>query len=153
MLAFYKNCISALKDSEYRVIMSVGEILNINDLGEIPANFEIYPFVDQIAVLRQADAFITHCGMNSVNEALYHEVPLVLFPQTNEQGGVAKRVFDLEAGIYLEKNHTEKIRNAVNYILTDVKYKENAMKISASFKACEGAPAAAEKIEVIINAK
>ena len=151
MIKFYQNCIKALKDIDYHVIMSVGQNTDISKIGEIPSNFEIHESVDQIAVLQKADAFITHCGMNSVNEALYYEVPLVLFPQTNEQGVVARRVSDLEAGIYLKRNHVEEIKNSVITILTDTKYKENASKISAGFKTSGGAPAAADAILKVIS--
>ena len=146
MTDFYKNCIAALKDTEYQVIMSVGEYIDIKSLGEIPENFKILPSVDQIAVLKAADAFLTHCGMNSVNEGLYHEVPLVLFPQTPEQGGVARRVSDLEAGIYLNRNTPEEIKASLETVLNDSKYKENASSISESFKRCGGAVKAADKI-------
>lgn len=146
MTDFYKNCIVALKDTEYQVIMSVGEYIDIKSLGEIPENFKILPSVDQIAVLKEADAFLTHCGMNSVNEGLYHEVPLVLFPQTPEQGGVARRVSDLEAGIYLNRNTPEEIKASLETVLTDSKYKKNASSISESFKKCGGAVKAADKI-------
>lgn len=146
MTDFYKNCIAALKDTEYQVIMSVGEYIDIKSLGEIPENFKILPSVDQIAVLKAADAFLTHCGMNSVNEGLYHEVPLVLFPQTPEQGGVARRVSDLEAGIYLNENTPEEIKASLETVLNDSKYKENASSISESFKRCGGAVKAADKI-------
>lgn len=146
MTDFYKNCIAALKNTEYQVIMSVGEYIDIKSLGEIPGNFKILPSVDQIAVLKEADAFLTHCGMNSVNEGLYHEVPLVLFPHTPEQGGVARRVSDLEAGIYLNKNTPEEIKASLETVLSDSKYKENASSISESFKKCGGAVKAADKI-------
>lgn len=146
MTDFYKKCILALKDSPYQVIISAGENIDINSLGEIPANIKIYPSVDQIAVLQKADAFLTHCGMNSVNEALYYEVPLVLYPQTPEQGGVARRVADLEAGIYLEKATPEIIKTSMDTVLNNYKYKESAKVISESFKKCGGAKEAAEKI-------
>lgn len=146
MIDFYKNCIAAFKDSEYQVIMSVGEYIDSKSLGEIPANIKVLPSVDQIAVLKATDAFLTHCGMNSVNEALYYEVPLVLFPQTPEQGGVARRVADLEAGVYLTKNTPTEIIASVEAVLTKSKYKENASKIADSFKKCGGAVKAADKI-------
>ena len=146
MTTFYKNCIEALKDTDYQVIISAGENTDINQLGDIPNHIKVLPTVDQIAVLQKADVFLTHCGMNSVNEALYYEVPLVLFPQTAEQGGVAKRVFDLEAGIYLKKNKPEEIKQTLELILADSKYKKNAASISKSFKNSGGANAAADAI-------
>jgi len=146
MVPFYKNCIETLRDTDYQVIMSVGEYIDLKELGEIPGNIKVLPSVDQIAVLQKTDAFLTHCGMNSVNEALYYEVPLVMFPQTTEQGGVARRVFDLEAGIYLNKNNPEEIKQAISTVLANVKYKNNAAVISKSFKNSGGATEAADAV-------
>lgn len=144
--SFFQNCINALKDSDLNVIMSVGNIIDLNSLGTIPENIKVERNVDQIHVLQQADAFLTHCGMNSVNEALYYQVPLILFPQTNEQSGVAYRVNELGAGIYLKENSTDAIRQAVKEILKNNSFKEHAKKIAESFYRCGGAKKAAEKI-------
>ena len=91
-----------------------------------------------MAVLSIADAFITHCGMNSASEGLYFQVPLVLFPQTPEQGAVAKRTEELGAGIRLGSISEEDILGAVTEVLQDPSYKENAVRISDSFHACGG---------------
>lgn len=144
---FYKNCFEALKDEKIRVIMSVGEDIDMNEICNIPNNFIVEKFVDQIAVLQVADVFITHCGMNSVNEALYFGIPLILFPQTTEQYGVANRVKELKAGIFLENSNIENIRNIVKEVLNDKNIKENALKISDSLKNCGGAKEAAKFIE------
>lgn len=146
MLKFYKNCISALGNTGYQVIMSVGELVDMEGLGALPENISVFPSVDQIAVLAEADAFLSHCGMNSVNESLYYQVPLVMYPQTAEQGGVATRVEQLGAGIRLGKTSPSGIREAVGQILGNVSYRENARKISEGFKRCVGAEGAADKI-------
>lgn len=146
-LIFFQNCIEAFKDTDYHVIMSVGNIVNIDQIGIIPENIKVEKSVDQIEVLKQSDVFITHCGMNSVNEALYYQVPLVLFPQTNEQGGVAYRVHELGAGNYLKENSSKSIGEAVNEILANPSYKQNAAKIAESFYRCGGVKAAADFIE------
>lgn len=148
-ISIFKNCLSAFKDSDMDVIMSVGDVIDIDDLGEIPANFQVEKSVNQIEVLQKADAFLTHCGMNSVNEALYYEVPLILFPQTKEQGGVAYRVNELGAGTYLKGNHIEAIQEAIKEIWSNSTYKENAKKIAESFHKCGGPKMAADKIEAI----
>ena len=38
MLQLYKNCIAAFKDTEYQVIMSVGNMVAIESFGELPEN-------------------------------------------------------------------------------------------------------------------
>ena len=149
MMPLYKTCISALADTEYQVIISVGNLVSINAFGKLSENISVYEHVDQIAVLQVADIFLSHCGMNSVNESLYFGVPLLMLPQTAEQGGVAERVNQLGAGIKLKKTDRVSILNAINKLLLVDSYKENAMKISCSFKQCTGSKGAADKIEQV----
>lgn len=146
LLKFYKNCISALGNTDYQVVMSVGNLINIEDLGTIPENVSVNNFVDQIAVLNKADVFLSHCGMNSVNESLYYQVPLVMYPQTSEQSGVATRVSQLGAGILLEKISSNVIRETIDQVIENPVYHENAKAISDGFKRCSGAIGAADKI-------
>lgn len=145
-VSFYRNCIGALKDSEMDVIMSVGDRIDIGELGEVPPNIQVKKSVNQIEVLQKTDIFITHCGMNSVNEALYYEVPMVLFPQTAEQGAVAYRVRELGAGIYLSDDGIDTIKKAVGEISCNPVYKEQAQKIAKGFRNCGGPKLAADKI-------
>ena len=144
---FYKKCIKALADTEYQVIISVGNLINIEQLGVIPDNITISRFVDQIAVLSQSDLFLTHCGMNSVNESLYYKVPLVMFPQTSEQDGVATRVEQLGAGIRLKYVNAKSITETIENVLHTKSYYEQAAKISEGFHKCTGVKGAADKIE------
>lgn len=145
-IPFFKNCIAAFKDSATDVVISVGNDININQLGRIPSNIQVEKSVNQIEVLQKTDIFITHCGMNSVNEALYYEVPLILFPQTTEQGGVAYRVRELGAGIYLKDININSIREAVSEISENTIYKEHARKIAKDFRNCGGPKLAVDKI-------
>ena len=134
---FYRNCIRALGRTDWQVIVSMGT--NPDHFDHVPANIQIYEYVDQMAVLSITDAFITHCGMNSASEGLYFQVPLVLFPQTPEQGAVAKRVEELGAGVRMNSISEEDILQALQKVLFETEYRENAVRISDSFKACGGA--------------
>ena len=151
-LSFYRQCIAALTDSPYQVVLSVGEQIALSDLGVLPENIQAYPHVDQIAVLQVADVFLTHCGMNSANEALYFGVPLVMFPQTPEQGGVCTRVLQLGAGIQLEKPEAALIRKHIDAALSDPVYRQKAADIADGFRRCSGAKGAAEKILQVAHA-
>lgn len=152
MIEFYNSCIKALKNTEYQVIMSVGNNIDIGTLGEIPENISVMPAVDQMAVLSVADVFISHCGMNSVNESLYFAVPLIMMPQTSEQWGVCERVIQLGAGIRLEKTSSADIKAMVDKVLSDETFYKNAKLVSEDLKKCSGAEGAADKIlEVCSN--
>ena len=143
MMPFYKTCISSFANTDCQVIMSVGNLVSVDDFGTLPENISVFTHVDQIAVLKKADAFVSHCGMNSVSESLYFSVPLVMLPQTSEQKGVAARVSELGAGIESGK---DSVLSSVNKILRDPTYKKNAEKISEGFKNSPGANGAADKI-------
>ena len=134
---FYRNCIHLLGQTDWQVVISMGT--NREHYEDLPDNIQIYESVDQMAVLSAADAFITHCGMNSASEGLYFQVPLVLFPQTPEQDAVAKRVEELGAGVRLKSISENDILQALRQIIYEPGYKDNAAKISESFRACGGA--------------
>lgn len=110
-----------------------------------------YSTVNQIQVLQNTDVFITHCGMNSVNESLYYGVPMVLFPQHSEQRLVAERAAELGAGIILKSHSPEVIRKTVFQILENHMYKKNANKLADSLKESGGAKSAVDAIYTIIK--
>ena len=153
LLPFYRACIAAFADSPYQVILSTGEQIDRSALGTLPDNITALPHVDQIAVLQKADVFLSHCGMNSASESLYFGVPLILFPQTNEQGGVASRVAELGAGLKLEKADAASIRTAVNAVLQTPSYRASAQNIRESFLRCGGAKAAVDRILSVADRK
>jgi MGT family glycosyltransferase len=150
---FYQNCIKAFADSSYDIMMSVGEKTEIASLGRIPDNFTVKNYVDQIAILQKADVFITHCGMNSVNESLYYGVPMVLFPLHSEERVVADRVAELGAGIKLKGNRQKYLAKAVADVLADRIFQKNVQKISENFRNAGGAVEAANVILAKIDKK
>lgn len=143
---FYKNCIRALAGSDCEVVMSVGENTDYGQFGKLPENFTVRNSVNQMAVLGQADVFITHSGMNSVSESLYQGVPMVLFPQHSEQKMAANRVAELGAGIILKNDRPQTIRGTLSRTLNDPQYRRNAVKLSGQFRRAGGAKAAADVI-------
>lgn len=153
MLPLYQACIEAVKGTHWQVILSVGDQVDAGKLQKLSENVFVHSTVDQIAVLGKADAFLTHCGMNSASEGLYFGVPLVMLPQTSEQGGVAARVEQLGAGLRLKKTTPEAIRGTLETVMNDPSYRDNVKKIAESFRASGGAKAAADCIEDCLRAK
>ena len=144
---FYRNCISALGRTDWQVIISMGT--NPEHFEDLPDNVQVFESVDQMAVLEIADAFLTHCGMNSASEGLYFRVPLVLFPQTPEQDAVAKRTEELGAGVRLPGISEDEILNTLKTVLDDPSYRESASIISDSFRKCGGAAEARAFLEEV----
>lgn len=64
----------------------------------------IEPFIDQRRLLRGADLFIHHGGVNSFTEALYYEVPMIVMPFSSDQFNVAADVEEGRLGAVLDPN-------------------------------------------------
>lgn len=144
---FFRACLEACRDRPWTMVMAAGSRVDRMALGAIPPNAEVHERVDQIDVLRRASAFVTHGGMNSVSEALWFGVPLVVFPQHGDQHLVAGRVAALGAGTILPPGDPspEQIAAAIETALGDERLAGGARAVSASFhETCgpEGAAAA-----------
>lgn len=150
LLPLYRDCIAHLAKPGRELLLSVGDQVPLTAFGTLPENVRIFPKVDQIAVLEQTDVFLTHCGMNSASEGLSFGVPLLLLPQTTEQDGVATRVEALGAGLRPENQTGPAIAAAVEKLLSDPSYRENAQTMGDSFRSCPGPAGAADKIEAVM---
>lgn len=51
--------------------MSIENNTDMEELGNIPDNFKVEDQIEQVKVLQEVDVFISHFGMNNVNESLY----------------------------------------------------------------------------------
>ncbi len=144
--SFYRACFDGLGGDSVRVVMSVGSRTDPASLGKAPPNFLIRSRVPQLGVLARAKAFVTHAGMNSVSESMLARVPLVLFPQTAEQGLVARQVARLGAGVRLPHVDltADHVREAVGEVILDAAYREGAERIGRSFEEGGGYRAAAD---------
>ena len=132
---FFKMCLSAFADKEYLVVMSVGYTINYQEFSNAPENFIIRQSVPQQKLLDRVDVFITHAGMNSVNEAVCSGVPMLLFPHQFEQKLIGQSVSEMGMGKVLNiKKMTPTIlyENAKALIL-DPKYREKALMFKSIF--------------------
>ena len=116
-------------------------------LGTVINDVQVFPYVNQLEILAKADAFISHCGMNSASESMYLATPLVLYPQTGEQYAVARKVSELGAGTMLKDDSPEGIKAAVSEVLNNPSYAKAAKVCSDDFRSAPGAAGAAQFIE------
>lgn len=72
--------------------------------------------VDQWQILRQADVFVTHQGLNSTHESIYLGVPMVSYPWFSDQIGLARRCRELGLAIPLVGAVRAEIRAADLYL-------------------------------------
>ncbi|AMM92978.1 glycosyltransferase [Peribacillus simplex] len=147
--SFFQTCVEAFRNFEGKVIFSVGMATDLAKLQPLPENFIVRRYLPQLEVLNHTDVFITHGGMNSTSEALYYEVPLVVIPQTSDQPMIANRLEELQAGFRIDPHEVsiEKLQESVQEVLSNPAYRENAKKLSNSFKKAGGAKEALTAID------
>lgn len=152
-IEFYECCFKAFCNMNVKVIMSVGRKIDISIFKNIPSNFIVRNYVPQLEVLKYADVFITHGGMNSTNEGLYFNIPLILIPQSVDQPFVANRVAELGAGIVIEKDRItpEALNKCVAEILSDDNFKLNSEKIGESLREAGGYKVGVDEIIKLKN--
>lgn len=150
---FYRQCFSAFGNHPGQFILSVGDKINIANLGVIPSNFIVRNFVPQLDILQRADVFVTHGGMNSVHEGLFYGLPLVVIPQQAEQAMVAGQVVKYGAGVALGtkpplgKVSASELRQAVDHVLRhEDSYCAAAANLGDTFRAAGGYLRAAEEL-------
>jgi MGT family glycosyltransferase len=151
----YRNCIEAFADTDKQVVLSVGNKVRLDKLGDIPDNFIVRNFVPQLEILKHADVFITHGGANSINEGLCCQVPMVVVPQAFDQFMGAIMVERAGAGIYLRNSEPEarELEEAVGKVLEEEPYKDNCMRIRESFESAGNLEYAVDEIFKFTNKK
>jgi MGT family glycosyltransferase len=147
----YLACVAAFGNTPWRVTMSIGELAP-EALGPLPANVRAYASVPQLRVLTRANAFITHAGMGSVLEAMYHEVPMVAVPQVNDQFVNAARIEELGLGVHvpLSEATPARLRAAVDDLLAAPHTADNLAAMRRAIDAAGGTRAAADFIERLL---
>jgi MGT family glycosyltransferase len=132
---FYRTCIRAFLNKEYFIIISTGYDVDINELGDVPEYIIIRQNVPQQRLLEFADLFITHAGMNSVNESICYGVPMLLFPLQFEQKMIAERVQELGMGIVkkMSRINPEKLFEISKRIISDGNYDKQLLKYQTLF--------------------
>ncbi|XP_023409136.1 UDP-glucuronosyltransferase 2B17-like [Loxodonta africana] len=97
-------------------------------------NTRLYEWIPQNDLLGhpKTKAFITHGGTNGVYEAIYHGVPMVGLPLFVDQPDNMAHMKAKGAAVYLNLNtmSSTDFLNALNTVINDTSYKENAMKLS-----------------------
>lgn len=146
LMELYQSCIQAFRLKPYQVVISVGDQTDLSQFGQLPEHIQVCHHVDQIAVLEKADLFVSHCGMNSVSESLYHGVPLVVLPQTDEQRAVAHQVLRFYAGLEPVQPNGDCILAAAETVMDDINFYINAKILARGFNQCPGTSGAVEKI-------
>ncbi|MFH8610504.1 macrolide-inactivating glycosyltransferase [Streptomyces sp. NPDC018029] len=148
--AFYRECVKAFGDLPgWHVVLQVGKHVDAGELGDVPENVEVHPWVPQLAVLKKADAFITHAGAGGSQEGLATATPMVAVPLATDQFGNADMLQGLGVArhVPMEEATAETLREAVLALAGDPEVARRLGEIQRSMAAEGGTERAADLIE------
>uniref|UniRef100_A0A8C0WEK5 glucuronosyltransferase n=1 Tax=Castor canadensis TaxID=51338 RepID=A0A8C0WEK5_CASCN len=98
------------------------------------SNTRIYEWIPQNDLLGhpKTKAFITHGGANGIYEAIHHGIPMVGIPLFGDQPDNIVRMKSKGAAVRLDFNtmSSTDLLNALETVINDPSYKENAMRLS-----------------------
>lgn len=88
---------------DVRVLISLGRT-GVDGEALRSGSVRVEDYVDQWRVLREADLFVTHHGLNSTHEAAYCGVPMISFPFFWDQPALAAKCQDLGLAVPLTRD-------------------------------------------------
>ncbi|PRY40386.1 macrolide family glycosyltransferase [Umezawaea tangerina] len=117
---FFRLFATAFADLDWHVVVTLGG-WTAEDLGDLPPNFEVHPWLPQLAVLEHATVFLSNGGLGGVMAAVQQGTPLLLAPEVAEQDMDARQVVELGLGRIVELSTItpESLRQAVLDLSTD----------------------------------
>lgn len=144
---------AACADLPCQLVISLGGGSSAQSLGDLPGRPVVVDFAPQLELLQRATLCITHAGLNTTLEALAQGVPLVAIPITNDQPGVASRIRHTGVGefVALSKLKPLTLRNLVERVLNDGRYRAAAGRMREVIAQCAGPLRAAELIQAALN--
>ncbi|MBL8161558.1 MAG: glycosyltransferase family 1 protein [Anaerolineae bacterium] len=149
--AILQRVINAFSDLPVRALVTVGPAIDAQRLTA-PPNVVLRAFVSHAQVFPHASAVITHAGHGTVIRALAQGVPLICMPVGRDQPNNAARVVARGAGIRLSPAaETKAIRQAVQTLLADGRYRQNARKLADAIQKDAHSTAAISELERIAS--
>lgn len=153
---FYRACVEAFGDLPgWHVVLQIGKFVDPSELGEIPGNIEVHPWVPQLAILKKADAFITHAGAGGSQEGLATGTPMLAIPLAVDQFGNADTLVQLGVArrLSMEDVTAEALREAVTALVADPEVARRGEEIKQDMAKEGGTHQAADIIESALPAR
>ena len=121
------------------------------DLGRLAANVHLARWLSHAELMPRCAAMVTAGGTSTILSALQAGVPLVVVPTNWDKPDNARRVVEAGVGVKIapKKCTPEALRAAVEEVLADPSYRENAGRIAELLARAPGAPRAAELVEEV----
>ncbi|MCC6587053.1 MAG: glycosyltransferase [Bryobacterales bacterium] len=143
---------AALKDLAVEVVMTTGKQRIPAELGLPPTpNVRVESYIPQSDLLPRTSVMVTLGGSGGVLAALSAGVPLVIVPTEWDRPENAQRVVEAGAGLRIPASGCtpDRLRSAVERVLNNPSFRQNAQRLAAAFARYKGPVRAAELLETL----
>lgn len=122
------------------------------DLGPPAANVRVVSWVNHGQLLPRIDVLVCTGGAGVVMAALHAGVPIVAVPTEWDHADTVRRLVEAGAGVRLSPRRCTpaRLREAVDHVLRQPSYRDNARRLSRSLRERGGADRAAVLIEGLV---
>jgi MGT family glycosyltransferase len=153
LIGIFQDIASACQGLDAQLVISLGGSATPESLPELPGSPLVVGYAPQLELLQKATLTITHAGMNTTLESLSNGVPMVAIPIANDQPGVASRLAWTGAGevLLLSRLKVPRLRAAIERVLTEDSYKNNASRLQEAIRRAGGVRRAADIVEQAIS--
>jgi zeaxanthin glucosyltransferase len=153
LIGIFQDIASACQGLDAQLVISLGGSATPESLPELPGSPLVVGYAPQLELLQKATLTITHAGMNTTLESLSNGVPMVAIPIANDQPGVAARLAWTGAGevVPLSRLKVPRLRAAIQRVLTEDSYKNNASRLQEAIRRAGGVSRAADIVEQAIS--
>ncbi|WP_310410092.1 glycosyltransferase [Chamaesiphon sp. OTE_8_metabat_110] len=150
LIGVFENIAQACVGLDAQLVIALGGG-NPASLPNLPGSPLVVGYAPQLELLQKATLTITHAGMNTALESLSNGVPMVAIPIANDQPGVAARITWTGTGevISLPKLTSSRLQVAIEKVLTEDAYKQNATRLQAAIRRAGGVSRAADIVEQV----
>lgn len=123
-LTIVKIALKALEMMDFRILVTLADGHDKEDLGRIAANVHVTGYTPHSNVLPYCRLVISHAGHGIVMKSMAHGIPMVLVPWGRDQPGVAARARRLGTAVVVSRrDYCEKtLIDAVNVVLNSADY-------------------------------
>lgn len=152
LLGTFQVIAEACQELDAQLIIALGGGSKPESLPALPGSPLVVEYAPQLELLQRATLTITHAGMNTTLESLSNGVPMVAIPIANDQPGVAARIAWTGTGEVVPLKHlsVSKLRRAIQRVLSEGNYKENAFRLQAVIQRAGGVKKAIDIIEQVV---
>jgi MGT family glycosyltransferase len=142
----------AARRPDWQLVLGTGGLVEPADLP-LPADAVALSWIPQIPILERSALMVTHGGLGTIKECIFHDVPMVVFPITRDQPDNAKRIVHHGLGLAgeLAGATPEGIFSLVDQVDREPSFRENVAGMGRRFREVEESGIGVRKIEEVLG--